>query len=143
MAEIPKTAQPETAQPPEGLTKNEVLVWDALSGGDEPLKAYEILDNLKERGVRAPMTVYRALDGLEQKGHIHKLEGINSFVLCNHNGPHSIQAFLICDDCASAEEIELETVEANLAPVFRRAGFKMETARLEVRGHCAACTTTV
>lgn len=134
----------EMAKPavrPEGLTKNELLVWDALIEGDDPLKAYEILDNLKEKGVRAPMTVYRALDGLEQKGHIHKLEGLNSFVLCNHDGPHSIQSFLICNDCASAEEIEMETVEANLLPAFRRAGFKMETARLEVRGHCSQCQT--
>ena len=124
---------------PDGLTKNESLVWEALVLGHEPLKAYEILDHLKEKGVRAPMTVYRALDGLEQKGHIHKLEGLNSFVLCNHDGPHSIQSFLICDDCASAQEIELEAVEANLLPELRRTGFKMGTARLEVRGQCANC----
>jgi len=139
MSEMFNAIETSVVKMPDGLTKNEALVWDTLISGDEPLKAYEILDNLKEKGVRAPMTVYRALDGLEQKGHIHKLEGINSFVLCNHNGPHSIQAFLICDDCASAEEIEVETVESNLAPVFRRSGFKMATARLEVRGQCSNC----
>ena len=58
---------------PDGLTKNESLVWSTLSGVTEPMKAYEILDQLKSDGVRAPMTVYRALDGLEQKGLIHKL----------------------------------------------------------------------
>ncbi|MEL7487142.1 MAG: hypothetical protein AAGJ87_08005, partial [Pseudomonadota bacterium] len=61
---------------PNGMTRNEALVWDTLSHGRDPLKAYEILDQLKEKGVRAPMTVYRALDGLEKKGFIHKLEGL-------------------------------------------------------------------
>ena len=42
---------------PSGLTKNEKLVWDALAACNEPKKAYEILDMLKEKGVRAPMTV--------------------------------------------------------------------------------------
>ncbi|MEQ8935554.1 MAG: hypothetical protein RIE56_07165, partial [Amphiplicatus sp.] len=41
---------------PAGLTKNEKLVWDVLADGADPLKAYEILDLLKEKGVRAPMT---------------------------------------------------------------------------------------
>lgn len=124
---------------PGGLTKNEMLVWDALAGGEEPLKAYEILDQLKEKGVRAPMTVYRALEGLEAKGFIHKLEGLNSFVVCNHEGPHEVEVFLVCEKCASAEEIEIDGVEACVTPVLKRAGFSMKTARLEIRGHCPNC----
>jgi Fur family zinc uptake transcriptional regulator len=124
---------------PTGLTRNETLVWDTLSVGEEPLKAYEILDQLKDKGVRAPMTVYRALEGLEEKGFIHKLEGLNSFVVCNHEGPHEVEVFLVCEQCASAEEIEIDGVESCVTPVLKRAGFSMKTARLEIRGHCLAC----
>ena len=124
---------------PPGLTKNETLVWDALSGSEEPRKAYEILDLLKARGVRAPMTVYRALDGLEAKGYIHKLEGLNAFMLCNHHGPHELQAFLVCETCASAEEVSLDELGQLVAPFVRRRGFAMSTARLEVRGECKSC----
>ncbi len=124
---------------PAGLTRNESLVWDSLNENLEPLKAYEILDKLKERGVRAPMTVYRALEGLEEKGYIHKLEGLNSFVLCKHEGPHDVQVFLVCETCASATEVEIEGVEAALRPVIRRAAFQLKTARLEARGLCAEC----
>jgi Fur family zinc uptake transcriptional regulator len=124
---------------PSGLTRNENLVWDALSGAEDPLKAYEILDILKEKGVRAPMTVYRALEGLEAKGYIHKLEGLNSFVLCKHEGPHEVQVFMVCETCASATEIELEGIEAILRPVLRRATFQLKTARLEARGQCVNC----
>ncbi|MFN0024886.1 MAG: transcriptional repressor [Parvularculaceae bacterium] len=126
---------------PAGLTRNESLVWDALNETVDALKAYEILDKLKERGVRAPMTVYRALDGLEEKGFIHKLEGLNSFVLCKHEGPHDVQVFLVCETCASATEVEIDGVEAALRPVIRRAAFQLKTARLEARGLCLECAS--
>lgn len=125
---------------PSGLTRNEKLVWDALSHGTEPLKAYEILDLLKDQGVRAPMTVYRALDGLEEKGFIHKIEGMNSFVPCNHDGPHPIQVFLVCDKCASVQEVDLDGVESGLMSALRHNGFNMQMARLEVKGLCKGCS---
>ncbi|MGF1544823.1 MAG: Fur family transcriptional regulator [Parvularculaceae bacterium] len=124
---------------PKGLTKNERLVWRALSAASEPLKAYEILDHLKNSGVRAPMTVYRALDGLEQKGLIHKLEGLNAFVLCNHDAPHDVQVFTVCDKCAAVKEVEVASIEALISEVVRRTGFSMTLARLEVRGRCETC----
>ncbi len=122
-----------------GLTKNEKLVWEILSASRGPLKAYEILDMLKDRGVRAPMTVYRALDGLEAKGVIHKLDKLNAFVRCSHEGPHDVQAFLVCEMCDAAKEIEIDAVATGVAPFVRRAGFDMHTARLEVRGVCDNC----
>lgn len=125
---------------PAGLTKNEKLVWDSLAANSpDPLKAYEILDKLKERGVRAPMTVYRALEGLENKGHIHKLEGMNAFVLCNHEGPHRVQTFLVCENCSTVKELEVVTIEADIAPAVKAASFDMHTARLEIKGNCADC----
>lgn len=130
---------PEGRKRPTGLTRNEKLVWDALAGSQEPRKAYEILDMLKEKGVRAPMTVYRALDGLETKGVIHKLDGFNSFVICNHEGPHEVQAFLICEKCTTAVEVDVDSISIGLAPAVKRADFQMHTARLEVRGVCGEC----
>ena len=124
---------------PSGLLKNEKLVWDVLASVNEPLKAYEILDQLKEQGVRAPMTVYRALDGLESKGHIHKLDGLNAFVLCNHEGPHMVQTFLVCDNCSTVEELQVMAVEADIVPAVRAKAFNMHTARLEIKGNCNNC----
>jgi len=126
-------------RPPEGLTRNESLVWGALSEFGAPMKAYEILDNLKSSGVRAPMTVYRALEGLESKGVVHKLEGINAFVVCNHDGPHKLQAFMVCEACARVSEIDIAGLETLVGPMTRKTGFAMEVARLEIRGRCADC----
>ncbi|NOX95016.1 MAG: transcriptional repressor [Alphaproteobacteria bacterium] len=125
---------------PLGLTKNEKLVWDVMAATHpDPLKAYEILDELKVAGVRAPMTVYRALEGLEAKGHIHKLDGLNAFLLCNHEGPHVVQTFLVCEKCSNVQELELLAVEADIAPAVTAAAFDMHTARLEIKGNCMSC----
>jgi len=122
------------------LTKNEKFVWEALRESPEPLKAYEILDRLKEKGVRAPMTVYRALDGLEEKGIIHKLDGINAFVLCNHEAPHSVQTFMVCNDCGAVDEVAFDaTIKNDIAPLVQAQGFHMEMARLEIKGQCQNC----
>ena len=85
------------------------------------------------------MTVYRALNGLEEKGHIHKLDGLNAFVLCNHEGPHLVQTFLVCDGCSTVQELQVAAVEANIAPAVNAAAFDMHTARLEIKGHCPKC----
>lgn len=124
---------------PAGLTKNETMVWDVLDGAGEPLKAYEVLDRLKARGVRAPMTVYRALDGLVGKGFVHKLDALNAFMLCTHDGPHDMQAFLVCDECAGVTEFELEAGAAGFQPILRKSGFDMHAARLEIHGVCQDC----
>lgn len=124
---------------PRGLSKNENLVWGAMAQADGPLKAYEILDRLKEKGVRAPMTVYRALDGLEAKGVVHKLEGLNAFLLCNHEGPHQVQTFFVCERCSRVEELEVASLETGIKSALKAAAFEMRTARLEIKGACADC----
>ncbi len=127
------------SNPPAGLTKNEGLVWETLRAVAGPLKAYEILDHLKDRGVRAPMTVYRALGGLVHKGLIHKIEAMNAFVLCNHGSPHEVEVFTVCDTCERVKEIQIDRVEGLVAQLVLNTGFSMALARLEVRGVCESC----
>lgn len=134
-----KTGQKAPRRRPDGLSKNESLVWQTMADRDDALKAYEILDRLKDHGVRAPMTVYRALEGLETKGHVHKLDGINAFILCNHKGPHLVQTFLVCENCASVSELEMVDVEADILLAVRSADFQLRIARLEIKGRCRDC----
>ena len=126
------------------LTKNEGLVYAALKSAGQPLKAYDLLDILKSKGVRAPMTIYRALEGLETKGHVHKLDALNAYVLCNHDEPHQVQSFLVCETCNNVEEIDAGVaatpgVESNIKAVVAEKGFRMDAARLEIKGRCAKC----
>ena len=125
------------------LTRNEQMVLGTLRAADGPMKAYDLLADLKVQGVRAPMTVYRALDRLEGRGLVHKLDGLGAFVACNQDAPHALQTFLVCDGCAGASEvadvpgapIERGRIEA----VARASGFTAVSARLEIRGRCEDC----
>ncbi|MCI5048115.1 MAG: transcriptional repressor [Aquisalinus sp.] len=129
---------------PKNLTKNEAMVYEAMKLTDRPQKAYDLLDVLKSSGVRAPMTIYRALEGLEQKGLVHKLDALNAFVRCNHDKPHEVETFLVCDKCSQVQEIETNTshatsVESNVRAVVIEKGFRMSAARLEIKGVCSRC----
>lgn len=123
----------------DGLTRNETLVMGALRTAGGPLKAYDILDRLKDDGVRAPMTVYRALDGLTSKGLVQKVETLNAFVPCARPGRHEVQMFLVCDSCGAVREIEIGSIEADLGALAKVTDFTLRTARLEVQGVCSGC----
>jgi hypothetical protein len=64
------------------------------------MTAYEILDAVRDKGITAPPTVYRALNRLVEEGLAHRVESINAYVACAHSH-HSDGAvvFAICDNC--------------------------------------------
>ena len=125
------------------LTKNQTLVFDALSKAHAPLSAYALLDQLREHGFRAPLQVYRALEKLREAGLVHRLESLNAFVACAHthgdHEAHGLVAFAICDKCGQVAEFADEEIEARLTGWAKRSGFRAEKTTVEIRGHCAAC----
>ena len=66
------------------LTKNQSAVFSALRGAGKPLGAYEILDQVRDQGFRAPLQVYRALQKLMELRLVHRIESRNAFVACDH-----------------------------------------------------------
>jgi Fur family zinc uptake transcriptional regulator len=128
-------------QPP--LTKNQALVFDALSASQAPLSAYGILDQLRDKGFRAPLQVYRALDKLVEFGLVHRLESINAFVACAHPQndccSHGTVAFAICNNCGQVAEFHDHTIDHRLADWAKGRHFKAEKTTIEIRGLCANC----
>lgn len=125
------------------LTPIRAYVLELIAEADRPLKAYDLLDRVREGGgpgAAAPPTVYRALDFLLGNGFIHRLASINAFVACHHpsSRPHSVP-FLICDQCHEAVELEDERVVESLETRARALGFTPLAQTLEVHGLCAAC----
>ena len=126
------------------LTPIRARVLGLIADGGKPLKAYDLLDRVREgegAGAAAPPTVYRALDFLLANGFIHKLESVNAFVACHHpsTAQHSVP-FLICDRCHSAVELEDKQVVAALDERARALGFMPQAQTLEVHGLCARCS---
>jgi Fur family zinc uptake transcriptional regulator len=138
--------EPAFEQTPD-LTRNQTLVFDALTGAQGPLSAYTILDQLRDDGLRAPLQVYRALDKLVESGLVHRLESLNAFVACNHPAgetsavSHGTVAFAICDECGGVAEFAEQDVVKRLQGWARTEGFHAHSTVIELRGLCENCTS--
>lgn len=121
------------------LTKNQSAVFSVLKQADRPLGAYDVLDRLRDIGLRAPPQIYRALQKLQEFGLVHRIETLNAFVACDH-APHIEPAgFIICDQCGRAMEVRIRDCEDHLASSARSAGYRVDSVRVEMRGACATC----
>ena len=123
------------------LTPNQSAVLETLSKSDKPLSAYEILnfENIRDSGIKAPLTVYRALDKLIDKGRVHRIESLNAFVACDGK-PHIEPAgFVICESCKNTLELRIRDCEDHLTKDALKKGFQVKGIRVEVAGTCSDC----
>ncbi len=127
--------------PIKALTKNQSLVFDALSDAQTPLSAYTILDRLRDEGFRAPLQVYRALEKLLDIGLVHRLESLNAFVACSHARCHAsgLIAFAICELCGQVSEFSDAAISKRLGQWADKNSFAVEKTVIEIRGACAIC----
>lgn len=127
--------------PRDTLTRNQSKVLDRLKAEAAPLSAYALLDRLRDDGFRAPLQVYRALDGLIGAGYVHRLESMNAFVACcePHDHAHGMIAFAICDQCGQVAEFSDHEIGHRLDDWVRTGGFVPKRAVIEFRGTCAGC----
>lgn len=137
------SSSPPTTNP--SLTRNQALVFATLNNAGAPMSAYNILDELRPEGFRAPLQVYRALDKLVESGKVHRLESLNAFVACSHQGcdEHQITAFMICETCGQVDELTDKPLAHQLRLLADNAGFLLKRSIIELRGACAGCQTAV
>ena len=113
------------------------LVWQ----NHEPVKAYDILDELKnEHSGSAPPTVYRALDFLQEQGLVHKIESLNAYIGCGSPArSHQSSQFLICQECGCVAELDDPDIKAILKKKAAALGFTIAAEMVEINGYCSLC----
>ena len=121
------------------LTKNQRIVLNLLQDSGEPLKAYYILDSLKKEGLNSPLQVYRALDKLVELGKIHKVESLNSFIICNNSNCASNTAFTICERCGKVKEIKNNNLTEGVNELVRENKLNITRYNLEFYVVCNTC----
>ena len=121
------------------LTKNQRIVLNLLQDSGEPLKAYFILDSLKKEGLNSPLQVYRALDKLVELGKIHKVESLNSFIICNNSNCASDTAFTICERCGKVKEIKNNNLTEGVNELVRENKLNITRYNLEFYVVCNTC----
>jgi Fur family zinc uptake transcriptional regulator len=141
---MPHSHDDHNHEHPADLTRNQELVLSTLNSADTPLSAYDILDRLREDGIRAPLQVYRALDRLMEHGLAHRLESLNAFVCCAdsaaHAGRSATTAFAICSQCGRVDEFTDPGINERLAAWAKANEFVAEGTTIEMRGRCRACS---
>ena len=123
------------------LSKNQQIVLDIIEKAKGPLKAYSILFNVQEKGIKAPPQIYRALDKLIKIGKIHKIESKNAFVACRNSNCEisKATAFSICESCEKVDEISDKSLSKYLSGYSDKKGMKFKKFNLEFFGLCKKC----
>ena len=89
-------------------------VFEHLRHQTRALSAYQILDDLRDQGVTAATTVYRALDQLVASGRVHRIEILNAFTVCVDPRHSETPVFEISKDCGDVTE-RSPPVDRNIA----------------------------
>lgn len=131
----------------ENLTSNQCLVLERLRASRRAMSAYEILDLLRDEGLRAPAQIYRALEKLVSVGLVHRLESLNAFIACAHehsdgegqHGGADAVVFAICSACGEVAEYNSSAVSTALHGSLEKDGFLADHMTVEVSGCCEGC----
>ncbi len=122
------------------LTPLRQQVLAILSKQKQPLTAYAVLDELKKDKPNAQvMSVYRVLDFLLENGLVHRIENLNSFIICSHLSEGHSSQWLICESCGKAEEIDSKDFCKAISQIERQSGFRVKTPTIELLGVCKVC----
>ena len=124
----------------ERVTRQRLLVADALAALDRQVSAQELYERLRRRDPAiGRATVFRTLEALVAAGVARRLEldgHVYGYVACRPEHHHH----LACHRCGRVEEIG----EGYIAPVAERVasdfGFRIDDARVDFYGVCAACS---
>jgi Fur family zinc uptake transcriptional regulator len=123
------------------LTDTRRRVFELVVKAGQPVGAYRLLEAMQEKGGRVmPPTVYRALNFLQGKGLVHRIESLNAFVACTRSEASHEGQFLICSDCGKTEEMADENVSRLFRDKAKARGFKLSRQTIELRGLCAGCS---
>ena len=121
------------------LTALRLKVLEEIAASHDAMGAYDLLERLaRKTGERlAPISVYRAIDALQEAGLVHRLESKNAFFACH--APHEDRQrhiALVCDTCAAVIEIPAAGIYAILEEASRAKGFALKTSVAEGAGTC-------
>ncbi len=122
--------------------RKEILELLLRRGGSA--KAYDLQDDMRARHGRvAPSTVYRALEFLMDQHLVHRVDALNTFIVCNaeHTAHHPL--LLVCSSCEAVTELHDDQAYEAVQKTLRQAGGGFVEAEIEVKGTCGKCRAQV
>lgn len=126
------------------LTSLRLQVLKEIAASHDAVGAYDVIDRVARRSgdKLAPISVYRAIDALQQAGLVHRLESRNAYFACHAQHLKSQRHMaLVCETCARITEVPARTLYDSIETASRSRGFELKSAVAEGFGICAACRT--
>ena len=108
----------------------------------KPLTAYEVLALLsKTRPNAKPPTVYRVLAFLNSKCVLHRINNINSYMLCqmDKHDHGTCEVMVLCENCHQVVEFSDTVLAAMLCKLAGEHNVKINTHLIELSGLCKKC----
>lgn len=125
------------------LTKPRQLVLEVLNSANSPLNAYDISNDIKERGDLVDVsTVYRILEVYKRLGLVHFVRELQGYVRCQDFScnlqTHCHHQF-VCRSCSKVTEVHVTDAAFlnTLKKQFKQ--FLLESHYLELAGLCNSC----
>ena len=123
----------------ERVTRQRLLVADALTAEGRQVSAQDLYDRLRRRDPRiGRATVFRTLEALAAAGVARRLEQgghVYGYVACRPEHHHH----LACDRCGRVVEIGEHYITPVADRVASDLGFTIDDARMDFYGLCAEC----
>lgn len=127
----------------ERVTRQRLLVADALDAARRQLTAQELWERLRRRDPAiGRATVFRTLEALVAANVARRLERdghVYAYVACRPEHHHHLS----CDRCGRVEEIGEGVIQPVADRVATETGFRIDDARLDFYGLCATCAVAV
>jgi Fur family transcriptional regulator, zinc uptake regulator len=124
------------------LTSLRKAVLHVLWQTKKPLKAYDILESLKDEQPNATAaTIYRALSFFTMAGVVHKLDSIQSYALCGEPETSVCsEVLMVCSSCHDVCEVQGQMVRDAAVNLARLDAFVLNHTPIELRGLCGSCS---
>ena len=123
------------------LTAQRQEILELVLKRPDVIKAYDILDELKQRHAKAaPPTVYRGLEFLVKIGVLHRADALSGFVFCPHFDEPHLSLIMSCSSCGTTCEAEAPELVAELEKFCADRGFVLHPGPVVLRGCWQGCT---
>lgn len=114
------------------LPPNAQIVLTALQDSPRPMKAYTILETLRDEGINAPMTVYRALDRLVAEGLVRKIDSLNAYIAL----PQPVTEPVVLIVCRECQSVKIQPIDDTGAKWLQSLGVDGCAVSIEAQGDC-------
>jgi Fur family zinc uptake transcriptional regulator len=123
------------------LTKLRRMILELLLAADGPVKAYDLVGRMREKGERlTPTTVYRILDFLMQYGLAHRINSLNAFVPCTGSREEHALLMFVCSACRKTEEMDDPVLYEAMRARLGEQGLSLGRNCIEIQGRCRKCS---